>query len=385
MNNNLKHFDVIICGGGPAGCTAALAFANSNLKVALFDKKSENFDKICGGALAAYIPKVLNTLNPIFAQEFLNWELKNPVNTSKIIFDKKTNISFKYPENGYIIKRSDFDDFLLNLVFKSGKIEIIKNSQIVDVYKNNSQISVKTKDNKEFSCNLILGCDGANSIVRKKLSPLKIDKKNHATAVRAFFENVNGMESDTFELHFLKEISPAYLWVFPMKNSLANVGIGLPTQKVINNKVNLKELLIKTIESNDYLKNRFSNSSLIGNIEGAPLPLCSKKLKISGEMYMLCGDAASIIDPLSGEGIGQAMISGRYAAWQAIKCFENNKFDDKFMSQYDTVLYQKIWKLSRNRNFIKKLISYFPSLIKLLVKLAKKNKKFYSIVKKFIN
>jgi len=385
MQNIIKHFDVIICGAGPAGCTSALALSDSGLNVALIDKKQFSNDKICGGALAAYIPKVLNTINPKFAQEFLNWELKNPVNTSNIIFDHKTNIKFKYHENGFIIKRSDFDSFLLNLVHKTGKIEIIKDTQIVDVYKNNSLITVVTKNNQIYSCNLILGCDGANSIVRKKLSNLKIDKNNHATAVRAFYKNVKGMESDTFELHFLKEIRPAYLWVFPMKDSLANVGIGLPTHKVIKNKVNLKKLLNNTIESNNYLKARFSDAELIGNIEGAPLPLCSKKLKISGEMYMLCGDAASIIDPLSGEGIGQAMISGRYAAWHAIKCFKNNKFDDKFMSEYDSILYQKIWKLSRNRNFIKKLITYFPALIKLIVSVARKNKRAENLIKNFIN
>ena len=62
---------------------------------------------------------------------------------------------------------------------------------------------------------------------------------------------------------------------------------------------------------------------------------------------MLAGDAASLIDPATGEGIGQSMISGRYAGWQAIKCFEANNFSADFMKQYDKQLYDKVWSTSR--------------------------------------
>ena len=62
---------------------------------------------------------------------------------------------------------------------------------------------------------------------------------------------------------------------------------------------------------------------------------------------MLCGDAASLIDPATGEGIGQSMISGRYAGWQAIKSFEANNYSPAFMMQYDKLLYKKLWREAR--------------------------------------
>ena len=61
-----EKFDVIICGAGPAGATCALALGYSDLKVALIDKSNFPRDKICGDAIAAYVPKVLNTINPDF-------------------------------------------------------------------------------------------------------------------------------------------------------------------------------------------------------------------------------------------------------------------------------------------------------------------------------
>ena len=58
---------------------------------------------------------------------------------------------------------------------------------------------------------------------------------------------------------------------------------------------------------------------------------------------MFCGDAGHLIEPLTGEGIGQAMVSGRYAGWQAMKCFEQDDFSAKFMKSYDTTVYKKLW------------------------------------------
>jgi menaquinone-9 beta-reductase len=71
---------------------------------------------------------------------------------------------------------------------------------------------------------------------------------------------------------------------------------------------------------------------------------------------MLCGDAAALIDPASGEGIGQSMISGRYAGWQAIKCFKQSNFSADFMKQYDKQLYDKLWKAHRKHYLIQQFV-----------------------------
>ena len=95
---------------------------------------------------------------------------------------------------------------------------------------------------------------------------------------------------------------------------------------------------------------------------------------------MLCGDAASLIDPATGEGIGQSMISGRYAGWQAIKCFEQNNFSASFMKQYNKQLYDKLWSTSRKSYLIQRYIFNKQWLFNGLSNLLVKNKR----LKKFV-
>jgi flavin-dependent dehydrogenase len=74
------------------------------------------------------------------------------------------------------------------------------------------------------------------------------------------------------------------------------------------------------------------------------LPLGSKKRKISGKNFILIGDAAALIDPLTGEGIGNATISGIFAAEQAKKCLAASDFSAEMMANYDEAVYDKLWK-----------------------------------------
>ncbi|MBL7831995.1 MAG: hypothetical protein JNK41_13290 [Saprospiraceae bacterium] len=83
------------------------------------------------------------------------------------------------------------------------------------------------------------------------------------------------------------------------------------------------------------MKSRFKNASICGPIEGYPLPLGSKLKNLSGDHYMLLGDAGHLIDPLTGEGIGNGMYSGWIAAEQAIECLKQERFDKSFMNAYD--------------------------------------------------
>ena len=70
------------------------------------------------------------------------------------------------------------------------------------------------------------------------------------------------------------------------------------------------------------------------------------------------GDAASVADPLTGEGIGQAIVTGRMAAFQARQCFEANDFSAGFMKKYDKTVHQKWGIQNRRRKLLGHLIQY---------------------------
>ena len=88
---------------------------------------------------------------------------------------------------------------------------------------------------------------------------------------------------------------------------------------------------------------------------------------------MLCGDAAMLIDPFTGEGIGNAMFSGLYAANQIEKCLQQNNFSASFMRQYDEALYKRLWSELLLSYRMQQLVN-FPSLFNFVVRKANSNK-----------
>jgi flavin-dependent dehydrogenase len=99
--------------------------------------------------------------------------------------------------------------------------------------------------------------------------------------------------------------------------------------------VNLRQALLDVVERHPYFRERFRHAERLGDIKGYGLPLGSKTRKISGDGYILLGDAASLIDPLTGEGIGNAFYSGFIAAEQARDCLAANNFSAAFLQAYD--------------------------------------------------
>lgn len=349
---------MIICGAGPAGSTCALALAESGLNVAVIDKNTFPRDKTCGDLVAAYVPKVLNTLHPKFKDAFHSFEEKLPVDTCRLFAPNKKWIDFPFPESHFVSKRVDLDNFLYELASKEHNISYFLDHSINDISIDQleGEVSV-TCDGILFKAKLIIGCDGANGMSSKKLTSTTLDPKHHAGAIRAYYKNVEGTSPNTFELHFMKHLQGGYFWIFPLKNGIYNVGLGAETSQISKHKMNLRNELKNIIETFPEVKERFKNAEVIGNMDGFGLPLGSRKVAISGSHFMLCGDAASLIDPFTGEGIGQAMVSGRYAGWQAKKCFESADFSGTFMKQYDKMVYDKLWRNHRKSYAIKKLVN----------------------------
>lgn len=351
-----REFDVIICGAGPAGSTCALALADSGLRVAVLEKNNFPRDKTCGDAVAAYVPKVLATINSSLIRSLEDFKEKVSVNTCRIVAPNQKALDLRFNQTGFISRRIDWDNFLFEKASAQTNTAFFLNHTIRDVRITSDKATVTAGDT-EFKGRLVIGCDGAHSVLNRKITGTRPDPDHHCGAVRAYYTNVSDIPDHTFEIHLVKDILPGYFWIFPVKNNLANVGLGVLSSAISKRKMDLRSSLQKVVEEIPYISDRFKNAERIGKIEGFGLPLGSRKVPMSGDRFMLCGDAASLIDPLSGEGIGQAIVSGRYAGWQAKKCFEENNFSAGFMRQYDAQVYQKFWSRHRKNHFIQHLMN----------------------------
>jgi geranylgeranyl reductase family protein len=362
----MKEYDVVIIGAGPAGCACALALRNSGLKVAILDKQDFPRDKVCGDAIPGRAVKTLKQISPEFAEAFKNFPKK--------YLTKKTSVSYKgrvmnfyWKNEAYTCARMDFDNFLFSMVKQNTGFDVYTNTHIDDVTANENSITITAKNKTiAFNAKMLIGADGAHSIPAKQLANRLMDRNHHVGSVRAYYSNISNTDNNTTEIYFDKKFMLSYLWVFPLPGNTANVGFGMLSSEIVKKKINLKKTFYQFIEETPGLTERFKNARQTGDLEGFGLPLGSRTVTVSGNNFLLAGDAASLIDPVSGDGIGNAMLSGKLAAEQVIKSFKANNFSAAFMQQYDKSLAGMLGKELKWRFKVQRIFSKIPFLLDLV-------------------
>lgn len=370
-------YDVVVVGGGPAGAVCALALEDSGLQVCLLDKARFPRDKVCGDALSADVANQLKKL-PGQASSLLE-AIKPKTPSHGVRFfapsGQRLDVAFKNkPEAsapGYIIKRVDFDHHLLGLARAMGHVTVHENQTATQARVYPTHVEVETTSGV-VSGQILVGADGAHSMVAKTLAGFRVEKPHYCAGVRGYFNNVGGFHNDNYiELHFCPEVLPGYLWVFPLPNNQANVGVGMLASTLAKKRVDLKKTLMALVNSHPNLAPRFENAHLSAPLQGMGLPIGSKKRRISGDRFLLVGDAASLIDPFTGEGIGNAIRSGRVAADHIKACFDKGVFSAAANKAYDKEVYKRMWGELRLSRGMQNLLAY-PWLFDLVAKKANK-------------
>ncbi len=359
-----KSFDIAIIGAGPGGCTCALALHGSGLRVVMVDKDIFPRDKICGDAIPGLAFKAMDRINHKWGFAMRQLIDKQDIRTAKIYAPNNKIITLDWVTYAYNSKRINFDNFLFQLVKNETGTTIFENKRLQKVVVQSDGVKCQFQDNLEINAAIVIGCDGANSIVMRQLGSSDLQNSPTCAAVRTYYQGIEGIKSGVNEFHFFKDLMPGYFWIFPLENGWANVGFGILNTKTSKNKHKLKlrdalEMITTTLPS---IAPRFKNAQLMDSTKGFALPLGIQKLPISGHRFMLCGDAASLIDPLQGHGIDNAMWCGLFAAKQATECFKKNNFDAAFIAEYDKAVYKKIGKELATNAFIMRLFSRFPFL-----------------------
>lgn len=366
----IRYFDVIILGAGPAGSTCTIALQESGLKVALLEKETFPRDKICGDAVSSVTKRVLRQIDPELEQMLLAYPPKTSISKAKLYSPKFESLEIGFSLVGHCIRRMDFDNWLFEKAKLNRTASVFQDVKVKDVSAHPAYAEVLLADGTLMRAKVLVGCDGAHSIAAKKLAGFRVDKKHYSGAVRQYYRNVKGLEGNALEVYFLKGYLPGYFWIFPLSSNEANVGFGMLSDTISRKKIDLKQSMHEIIRNIPEIHERFKHATPLEEIKGFGLPLGSKKHAISGHRFMLCGDAASLIDPFSGEGIETAMESGKFAAEQIMKSFATDAFDAATLKAYDQRVYRKMWGNFRNHYYLQKLLSDRTWLINSLISIG---------------
>lgn len=394
-NQQTTNIDTKVCiiGAGPGGAAAALKLDRLGIPCVLVDKAVFPRDKVCGDALSG---KVIYGLNRIDKQIAIDLFEKTSIRVGcwgiKFVFPNTKELDITVPDlaskdlktakpEAFISKRIDFDNFLVEEVRKSSLIDLREGVDVQHFEREDNQWIIKNKTGDlVIKADLLLDASGALSRFSRDIANIKKEDKHFAGGIRAYYKNVKGFTDYNFiEIYFEKELTPGYLWIFPLPNGYANVGLGMRTDHISKGKVNLKQVLEDTLKHNPRFKHRFEDAVLDGKIVGFPLPLGSKKRAISGEGYLLIGDAAALIDPLTGEGIGNAIVSGKIAGEIVAEAVKQNAFDTHFLKQYDKAVYRELWRELKISYQLQRMMQY-PWIVNILSSIALRSREFTSVM-----
>ncbi len=358
----IEKFEVAIVGGGPAGSTCAYELARAGVNVALFDH-SHPREKPCGGAISGRIFDELKISENVIERR-INWLILESPNGQRVKISHKNA--------GILVMRKKFDYWLLKRAIKIGAKHIKENVTNV-VFKKNVW-NIKTNKGT-YTSRFLVGADGVNSLVRKTVSnPIPKKHMGHCVGYHITHksEYIDGAFIDALELYFLGQpyVSIGYAWIFP-KFEHITVGIGskLGTSKLKD----FLEYFLKThsaanriikpkkAEIHSYLVPAVSNSKFFD-------------LPTTGKNWVLIGDAAGHVNPVTGEGIYYAIAGGKLAA--------NAYLEGNIQ------LYEKYWRKKYGEDLywgLKiQMIFYHKNLLNFSIKIAEKSLEMRKILSEII-
>jgi geranylgeranyl reductase family protein len=331
--------DVTIVGAGPAGATLAYELARRGIGVLLLEKERLPRHKCCGGGVTSKAARLL---------EFDISEVADDV-----IYEVSFTFNLGSPYLGqhnqplmYTVMRDVFDHFLVKKAQQLGAV-LMDGEKVTQVQVSGDWVEISTADNV-FRSRLVVGADGVYSIVARDLG------------IGTSSECIMGIESEIVvpEEEMAKWKSRAqvdlgaipggYAWVFPKRNHLS-VGVGCHASKARHFQAHYQKFLNSlNIASNAIAS---SGSHLI--------PTCTKGRLVWQNKALLLGDAAGLADPLTGEGICNAIQSAQLAAPVIERCLVRGKVE---LQDYQQIVERKVMSELRIARTLSRFLLRFPHL-----------------------
>ncbi len=289
----MKYFETIIIGGGPAGSSTGISLLKKGDECCIIDKQSFPRDKTCGGLLSQ---KTMDLLSELDLSIDLESFYINKTNRIRIANKNKTISTFDCKHDFYITSRKLFDNLLIEEYKKLGGI-LFENEKAIDI---DFREKIVITDKQKIKYKYLVCADGCKSISNKLIKP----KKFGVTIEADIPSNLIRFDNQIVCLNFGQK-DDGYGWVFP-KNDYATVGFGCPYQEGKNYMPDFKKFLTYCgVDKDAPIK-----------LKGAPLPYGYNggDPVLAEANILLVGDAAGMVDALTGEGIYFALKSGMLAA-----------------------------------------------------------------------
>ena len=324
--------DVLVIGAGPAGSAAAKHAALGGAEVILIDKKSEiGTPKRCAEGIYDHGLSWLGIEpNPAWAVQ--------RINGGTIVAPDKTRLTLDetiLPEKGYIIERKVFDKYMAMDAARAGARIMVKTlaKSILKDSDEKGQFYIVTclqmDEEIEIKARIVIAADGPESRVARAFGINSTTKpEDMMSGIQYEMVGVNCDRMDLIEFHLGAFANGGYAWVFPKGDDIANVGIVIPS----TSEKPAIEYLNEFIGSYPPLNNA---KAVELNVGGDPIGGMIER--IYDDNFMVCGDAAGQVDPITGGGIILGMLGGMSAGKVAAKAIIDKDYSKERLKEYDVL------------------------------------------------
>ena len=302
--------DLLIVGAGPAGAAAAIEATRRGCRVVVVDKARFPRDKCCGDGLTTGALRHLEELG-LDPATVPSWKQVGDV-TIRSPAGRET--VFPLPDGigqfAAVARRAELDAALVELVRREGAT-VLEGHELVDVVQDAHAITGSVPG-LELRARALIAADGMWSPTRKLLGAADAGYRGEWHAFRHYVQDVTGPAAERLLVWFEPDLLPGYAWSFPLAGGAANVGFGI--QRGRRHQIqDMKTLWPDLLRRPHVVAALGDGAKPEGPHRAWPIPARLGELPVAVGRAFFVGDAAAATDPMTGEGIGQALETGRDA------------------------------------------------------------------------
>jgi geranylgeranyl reductase family protein len=309
----VRDADVAVVGGGPAGAAAAIVLARAGRSVTLVDKARFPRDKICGDGLTAGALRLLERLG-LDPAAVPSWQ---PVDDVVVRGPSGHEVAFPLPggagHHAVVARRADLDVALLDVARDAGA-KVLDGHACTDAAEDDDGVTLAVDGVGDVRAAWAVAADGMWSPVRKHLGLATPGYRGEWHAFRQYFTGVGPRAASELFVWFEADLLPGYAWSFPLPGGAANVGFGIQRGGKVG-RVQDMGAIWRELLDRPHIRDVLGGDARPESPHRAwPIPARVDEAVLAGRRTLFTGDAAAATDPLTGEGIGQALLTGVLAA-----------------------------------------------------------------------
>jgi geranylgeranyl reductase family protein len=374
---SVSEHEVIVVGAGPGGATAATALARMGRDVLLLDRQGFPRDKVCGDAVSLGTIQIMNDLG--MADKVRAAETRGEfyrLNGMRLVSPSGHTLHAEFHrgpsgEESYVAPRLYFDAVIqqhaidCGVHFRQAEVTgpLLEDGRVTGV------LARHNGDSTVYRAPVVIGADGVTSVVMRALRPEPAQHvdMHRAVALRAYIEDIEIYPHEV-EFFLYDEILPGYAWIFPAGDNVANVGLGMRLDVFRRHKRNLKKMLRDFLDM-PAIRARLNNGTAPRDVATWQLNFGSQEqLQHTFDGALLVGDAAGFINPLTGGGIHNALISAVLAAETVDDALRRGDVSRESLQVYEERCEAAMGPGMRKSFFYQRFLLNYPTVVDWLIR-----------------